>query len=1182
MTMEQFAHLHVHTEYSLLDGACRIDALMDRVAALGQPAIAVTDHGVMYGAIDFYRAAKARGIHPVIGCEVYVAPKSRFDKNYANGEWHRHLILLCENMEGYRNLIHMVSLSFSEGFYVKPRVDLELLRKHHKGLICLSACLAGEIPVKLMNGDYDGAKETALQYRDIFGEGNYFLEVQDHGIAAQRDVNRAIFHIAEETGIPLVATNDAHYIAREDARLQDVLMAIQMGKTVDDPSRMKFETEEFYIKSREEMERLFASHPEALDNTVKIAARCQVEFEFGKYHLPAFDVPQGYTAAGYLQKKCDEGFAARYPHDDGTIRQRLQYELDMIGKMGFVDYFLIVSDFIGYAKGKGIPVGPGRGSAAGSVVSYCLGITDLDPIQYSLYFERFLNPERVSMPDIDVDFCYVRRPEVIEYVTEKYGKDRVAQIVTFGTMAARGAIRDVGRALSIPYGEVDAVAKQVPNELHITIDKALKVNPELQKLYAGDPKIKDLIDTARGLEGMPRHASTHAAGVVITKDPVDTYVPLARNDEQMVTQYTMGTLEELGLLKMDFLGLRNLTVIADAEKLIRRSVPDFSIDRAPLDDPETYAMLAQGKTMGVFQLESAGITNVVTGLKPQSIEDITAVVALYRPGPMQSIPQYIACKHDPSKVKYRHPLLEPILSVTYGCMVYQEQVMQVFQSLAGYSLGKADMVRRAMSKKKMKELEKERLNFIHGNPELGIDGAVKRGVPEPVAAAIFDEILDFANYAFNKAHAVCYAVVSFRTAYLKCHYPSEYMAALLTSVLDSSGKISEYIAACKDMGIRVLPPDVNESEDGFSVSGDNIRFGLAAIKNVGRNFMRQLVAEREENGRFVSLTDFCERMHAHELNKRALESLIKAGAFDSTGARRSQLLAVYEQVADAVASSRRKNLEGQLDLFGMGGVEQAAPADSLPDLPELSEKERLSMEKETTGLYLSGHPMEAYQPLAQRSGAVAIQTIVDDLGADAEMPAYRDGMYVRLACVITGVRLKSTKSGSTMAYVTAEDITGSIELVVFSRTLQQAGAYLAEDNAVLLEGRIDAREEEAPKLVVSNVYPLTEDQVSALAPLRQDAVPHRPRPAAPVPAAPAPPASGSGERLYLKVPSMEGEPCEQVKQTLLSARGPLPVVFYVDDTKKKLLAPRSLWIQKDFAVVEKLRFLLGEKNVIIK
>ena len=940
--MEQFAHLHVHTEFSLLDGACRIEQLMDRVAQLGQPAVAVTDHGVMYGAIDFYRAAKKRGIHPVIGCEVYVAPRSRHDRAYTGGEWHSHLILLCENMAGYRNLIHMVSLGFIEGFYMKPRVDHELLKQYHEGLICLSACLAGELPRLISDGRYEEAKKTALWYRDVFGEGNYFLEIQDHGIPEQAEVNRQLIRMSKETGIPLVATNDAHYLTREDAALQDVLMAIQMGKTVDDPTRMKFQTEEFYIKSEGEMRQLFADAPEALSNTLQIAARCQVEFEFGKYHLPQFDVPEGYTAETYLRKRCDEGFAQRYPDGGEEVRQRLQYELDMIAKMGFVDYFLIVSDFIGFAKRSGIPVGPGRGSAAGSIVAYCLGITDLDPIHYSLYFERFLNPERVSMPDIDIDFCYVRRPEVIQYVTEKYGADHVAQIVTFGTMAARGAIRDVGRALNIPYNEVDVIAKQVPMELHITIDKALKSNPELKKMYDGDPKVKNLIDTARALEGMPRHASTHAAGVVITKDPVDTYVPLSVNDGQPVTQYTMVTLEELGLLKMDFLGLRNLTVIADAEKMIHRRSPDFRMDNVPLDDEATYQMLWKGSTMGVFQLESGGMTNVVMNLRPQSIEDITAVIALYRPGPMQYIPRYTECRHNPEKVTYKHPLLEPILSVTYGCMVYQEQVMQVFQALAGYSLGKADMVRRAMSKKKFKELEKERINFIHGNEELGIDGAVRRGVPAETAAAIFDEILDFANYGFNKSHAVCYALVAFRTAYLKCHYPREYMAALLTSVLDWAGKVSEYIAAARDMGIRVLPPDVNESYDEFSVSDNAIRFGLSAIKNVGRGFMKQLVQERERGGKYRSFQDFCDRLGSYDLNRRALESLIKAGAFDSMGANRRQLLMVYPRVLDAANASRRRNLEGQLDLFGMGNEEIRDAHIALPNVQEFPRRERLA------------------------------------------------------------------------------------------------------------------------------------------------------------------------------------------------------------------------------------------------
>ena len=1171
--MVPFAHLHVHSEYSLLDGACRIEGLVDRVAALGQTACALTDHGVMYGVIDFYRACKAKGIHPVIGCEVYLAPHSRFDRSYLNGEWHSHLILLCENMTGYRNLIHMVSLGFAEGFYMKPRIDMELLRQHSEGLVCLSACLAGVIPRALAEGDMDGAYELCEQFLEIFDRDHFYLEVQDHGIEVQKKVNDGLYKLAEELNIGLVATNDAHYLTKQDARIQDVLMCIQMGKTVDDPTRMKFETQEFYIKDADEMAALFPEHPEALENTVKIAERCQVEFEFGKYHLPEFDVPEGYTALQYLQKLCNEGFAARYPDDDGTVRKRLQYEIDMITKMGFVDYFLIVSDFIGYAKRQGIPVGPGRGSAAGSVVSYCLGITDLDPIHYSLYFERFLNPERVSMPDIDVDFCYVRRPEVIEYVTNKYGKDHVAQIVTFGTMAARNAIRDVGRALSIPYNEVDVVAKQVPNELHITLDKALAINPELKKMYDEKPQVRELIDTARALEGMPRHASTHAAGVVITKDPVDTYVPLARNDEQMVTQFTMTTLEELGLLKMDFLGLRNLTVIADAEKMIRRHTPDFNIEKVDMGDKATYEMLGHGSTMGVFQLESAGITNVVTGLQPQSIEDITAVVALYRPGPMQSIPRYIECRHHPEKVTYKHPLLEPILKVTYGCMIYQEQVMQVFQSLAGYSLGKADMVRRAMSKKKMKELEKERINFIYGNEELGIDGAVKRGVPENIAASLFDEIMDFANYAFNKAHAVCYAVVSFRTAYLKCHYPREYMAALLTSVLDSSDKISEYIQAAREMGISVLPPDVNESYDGFSVSGRDIRFGLAAVKGVGRSFMKQLVEEREAGGLFTSFQDFCERMYDRELNRRALESLIKAGAFDSMGYRRSQLIKIVNAVVDAIAQSRRKNIEGQMDLFGMGNDAVQDTQIALPDIPEVSKRELLSMEKETTGLYLSGHPMDEYRELAQKASAASIRRIIDDLSGENASPAYKDGMTVRLACVITAVRLKSTKNGSMMAYVTVEDESASIELVVFPRSLQQCGAYLTEDSAVLLTGRIDAREDEAPKVLLNEAQPLTEAAVgSMLAKENPGQSVYSDQQAAKL----------APQKLYLRITSMKSDEWPHIKAVLLSQPGDTPVYLYPMDTKKKTLAKRAYWCQPDVPLLEKLRFLLGEEDVIIQ
>ena len=1187
-----FAHLHVHTEFSLLDGACRINNMMEHVKENGQTAIAITDHGVMYGVIDFYRAAKEAGIKPIIGCEVYVARRTRHDKVHGMDNNPYHLVLLCENETGYRNLMHIVSVSFAEGFYNRPRVDLELLKQYHEGLIALSACIAGQVPSQLLQQNYEGAKRTALEYRDIFGADNYYLEIQDHGLPEQRDVNRGILRIADETGIPLVATNDAHYTRREDAKLQDVLMCIQMGKTIEDADRMRFETEEFYLKSEEEMAALFPEHPEALENTMKIAERCNVDFTFGEYHLPSFDVPDGYTAKEYLHKLCMEGFDERYDPNDTEKRERLQYELDMIERMGFVDYFLIVWDFIHYAKTHGIPVGPGRGSAAGSMVAYCLDITTLDPLQYSLYFERFLNPERVSMPDIDVDFCYERRQEVIDYVTEKYGADHVAQIVTFGTMAARNAIRDVGRALNIPYGDVDVVAKLIPNEPHITIEKAMAASEQLRQMYDNDQTIHRLIDTARSLEGMPRHASTHAAGVVITNEPVDHYVPLAANDGNMVTQFIMTTLEELGLLKMDFLGLRNLTVLSDAERMVKQKQPDFCLNDISLNDDATYAMLAQGKTAGVFQLESAGITNVVTGLKPHSIEDITAVVALYRPGPMQSIPRYIACKHDPSLVKYKHPLLEDILSVTYGCMVYQEQVMEVFRKLAGYSLGKADMVRRAMSKKKMEELAKERTNFIYGNEELGIDGAVKRGVDEKTAESIFDEIMDFANYAFNKAHAVCYAVVSYQTAYMKCHYPKEYMAALLTSILDVSNKVSGYINACRGMGIRVLPPDINQSSEGFTVSEDGIRFGLAAIRNVGRSFLKELEKERQNNGLFESFEDFCERMYSSDLNKRAVEGLIKAGAFDSLGDRRSQLLAVYETVLSAIANSRRRNLEGQMNLFGMGQEDNARPTVVLPNIPELNKHELLSMEKETTGLYLSGHPMDEYRELAEQANCAQIQNIENDLSGENTMqPAYRDGMSVLLAGVITSVRLKTTKNNSMMAYVTAEDLTGAAELIVFSSTLQQAGEALREDKAVWIVGRIDAREDEAPKIIASAVYPLSADTLEQAQKSVQDGsrydrrgnVPARERRQAPQQRQqPIHPGQKCRRTLYLRIKNMNDEKLEQIKPILQENRGDMPVILFCSETRKKMLAPRSMWIYLNLSVIDKLRFILGEENVIIK
>ena len=942
-----FVHLHVHTEYSLLDGACRIRDLPKLVKELGQTACAITDHGVMYGAVDFYRACKAEGIHPIIGCEVYVARRTRFDKQHEFDAESRHLVLLCKNETGYRNLSYMVSQAYIEGFYIKPRIDMELLRAHSDGLIALSACLAGEIPKRLMNGDYNGAKAYALEMRGIFGE-DFYLELQDHGIAEQTEVNRGLLRLHNETGIPLVCTNDAHYLRKEDAENHDVLLCIQTGKTVDDENRMRYEPRNFYIRSTEEMETLFAGYPDAVANTEKIAEKCQLEFTFGKYHLPEFKLPEGYDSPTYLRKLCDEGFARRYGQAKPEYRKQLDYELDMIEKMGFTDYFLIVSDFVRYAKRRGIPVGPGRGSAAGSMVSYCLEITDIDPMKYDLYFERFLNPERVSMPDIDMDFGDTRRGEVVEYVRKKYGDDHVAQIVTFGTMAARAAIRDVGRALNMTYAEVDVVAKLVPagpGALHITLQEALKLSKQLADMYREEPKVKKLIDTAMALEGMPRHASTHAAGVVITKLPVYEYVPLARNDDAVVCQYVMTTLEELGLLKMDFLGLRNLTVLDDAVKMVQQREPEFALSKIPDDDAETYDMISRGQTAGVFQIESTGMTGVCVGLKPQSIEDITAVIALYRPGPMESIPRFIACKHDPKLVTYKHPRLVPILSVTYGCIVYQEQVIRIFQELGGFSLGQADMVRRAISKKKAKEIEKERQAFVYGDAERGIKGCIANGIDEKTAQAIYDEIYDFANYAFNKAHAVSYAVVAYQTAYFKCHYTKEYMAALLTSVLDNSDKVAGYIGECRDCGIALLPPDVNRSSDRFTVEPDGIRFGLVAIKNIGRGFIQSVVREREQGGSFTSLQDFCDRMYdCGDMNKRAVENLIRSGAFDSMGARRSQLLAVYEKVLDGIGNVRRRNVEGQIDFFGMSAANSTVETVVMPDIPEFTATERMHME----------------------------------------------------------------------------------------------------------------------------------------------------------------------------------------------------------------------------------------------
>ena len=1149
-----FVHLHVHTEYSLLDGACRIASMMERVKELGQDTIAITDHGVMYGCIDFYKAAKDAGVKPIIGCEVYVAPRTLADRVHKIDDSPYHLVLLCENMTGYQNLCKLVSEGFVNGFYGKPRVDIALLEQYHEGLIALSACLAGGVQQYLLHEDYDAAKAYALKMAEIFGEGNFFLELQDHGIPEQTPVNQGILRLARETALPLVVTNDAHYLRREDAKMQDIMLCIQTGKTVDDADRMKFQTEEFYLKSEEEMRALFPNCPEAFDNTVKIAQRCNVEFVFHEYHLPSFPVPQGYDSESYFRKLCTEGFAERYPHKPQEYLDRLEYEIGVISRMGYVNYYLIVWDFIRYAKENGIPVGPGRGSGAASIVAYCMHITEVDPMKYALIFERFLNPERVSMPDFDTDFCQERRGEVIDYVVRKYGADHVAQIATFGTMAAKGAIRDVGRVLNFSYAETDQVAKQVPNTPKITLDEALSVSPKLKEMYDGDERIKMLIDTAKSLEGMPRNTSTHAAGVVITADPVVTYVPLSRNDDTIVTQYTMTTIEELGLLKMDFLGLRNLTVIEDAQRQIRLEEPDFAIGKVRDDDPATFAMLAEGKTQGVFQLESAGMTGVCMNMRPTSIEDITAIVALYRPGPMDSIPAFIANKLDHRKITYKTPMLEPILKVTYGCIVYQEQVIEIFRSLGGYTMGQADNIRRAISKKKMKVIEAERKVFVYGDAEQGIPGAVAKGVSEQAAQSIYDEIVDFANYAFNKAHAVCYAVVSYQTAYLKCHYPRQYMAALMTSVIsaqDSGAKISGYIAECKEMKIPVLPPDVNKSQDHFSVEGNAIRFGLGAIKNVGRGLNRTIVRKRQD-GAFRSLEDFLQRMGEGELNKRAVENFIKCGAMDCFGYHRSELLSVFESMMDCIASTRKKNLDGQMGLFGML-EEDTSTAIPIPKMPEASKAELMMMEKETTGMYISGHPMDDYRAMLRGTHVVPIGSLM------GEESTVQDEQIVSVAGIVQAIKMKTTRSGSMMAYVTVEDDTASMEMLAFSNALGQYGGYIRENSPVVITGRLSVRDEKDPQIVINRARPISD---FADRPQEQE---------------PQAPAVRSGT-LYLRLDSEDGPLFRKIKAILNMFPGDSTAVVYFADTKVR----RGTRCAIDSRMLEELKSVLGNENVVVK
>ena len=1154
-----FAHLHVHTEYSLLDGACRIERLLDAAQQLGQDAVAITDHGCMYGVVDFYKAAKKRGIHPVIGCEVYVARRTRFDKIHELDKGSRHLVLLCENDTGYRNLIALVSKAWVEGFYTKPRVDLDLLRQHHEGLIALSACLAGEIPQALLRGDFPGAKEAALLYREIFGAENFYLELQDHGLPDQKRINPQLIRLSRETGIPLVATNDCHYIAPEDSKMHRVLLCIQTGHTVEDEDTLEFGSEEFYLKSEGEMAALFPDVPEALENTEKIARRCQVDLEFGQTKLPAFTTPDGSDNLEFFQRLCRQGLLDRYgEHPPEAYVQRLDYEMGVISQMGYVNYYLIVWDFIRYARSVKIPVGPGRGSGAGSLAAYCLRITNVDPMRYDLLFERFLNPERVSMPDFDIDFSDERRDEMIDYVVDKYGADHVAQIVTFGTMAARGALRDVGRALNIPYGKVDQVAKLVPNSLGMTLDTALKQSKELREKVESDPQVQELFQMARKVEGMPRHASTHAAGVVITDRPVMDYVPLSKNDDAVVTQYTMTAIEELGLLKMDFLGLRNLSVIDHAQQMIAAKEPGFSMETIPQDDPQVFHMLSQGQSVGVFQLESSGMKRLLTQAQPTCVEDLIAIISLYRPGPMQFIPQYVESRKDPSSVKYRHPLLRPILEPTGGCIIYQEQVMQIFRDLAGYSLGRADIVRRAMAKKKHDVLEREREVFLHGKQrEDGsweIDGCLRRGVDQQTAETLFQEIESFASYAFNKPHAAGYAVVAYETAYLKCHYPCEYMAALLSSVLGQAGKVAEYIEECARLEIAVLPPHVNYSGVGFTVVGKNIRFGLQAVKNLGRGVIARMVEERRGGGEFTSFYNFCKRMSGRDFNRRAVESLVKCGALDGLGNNRREMLLSVERVMESLEADKRRNVEGQLGFFDSPQSGEAGEP-SLQKAEDFSTADKLSMEKEVTGMYLSGHPMAAYAGLYQTGGYARMDEILQSAG-DQEAGRYQDGQWVTVLGMVVGVRKKATKNNTQMAFVSLEDVYGALTVLLFSQALEQYGNLLYEGAVVEVAGKLSFTENKEPELVC-NAMSVPADPTSLGAPAEK---PVRPG-------------------LYLRFPSKEDPRYRKALQYIAIFDGVSDLYVSFQDTGKLLRAPAKYRVDVNRPLLRALEALLGEKNV---
>ncbi len=1144
-----FTHLHVHTEYSLLDGSNKIKEYVKRLKELGMDSGAITDHGVMFGVIDFYKEAKAQGIKPILGCEVYVAPNSRFDKEVTGGEdRYYHLVLLAENNQGYSNLMKIVSRGFTEGYYYKPRVDMEVLNQFHEGIICLSACLAGEVQRDISKGLYDEAKKAALRYEACFGKGNYFLELQDHGIPEQKTVNAALVRMSKELDIPLVATNDIHYTYAEDAQAHDILLCIQTSKLVTDTNRMRYEGGQYYVKSELEMRQLFPYAQEALDNTARIADRCNVEIEFGVTKLPKFDVPEGYDSWSYLNKLCFDGLAERYPDDDGKLADKLHYELGVIQKMGYVDYFLIVWDFINWAKSHDIPVGPGRGSAAGSIVSYCLHITNIDPIRYNLLFERFLNPERVYMPDIDIDFCYERRQEVIEYVERKYGKDKVVQIVTFGTLAAKGVIRDVARVLDMPYNFADSISKMVPNELNMTLNRALELNPELRNLYEQNEQVHYLIDMCKKLEGLPRHTSMHAAGVVICQKPADEFVPLSRgSDGAITTQFTMTTIEELGLLKMDFLGLRTLTVIKNAVRNVEKTHGIvIDVDKIDYDDKKVLASLGTGRTDGVFQLESQGMKNFMKELKPQNLEDVIAGISLYRPGPMDFIPSYIKGKNNPDLVTYETPQLEPILAPTYGCIVYQEQVMQIVRDLGGYTMGRSDLVRRAMSKKKAYVMEKERANFVHGNAEEGVPGCEANGIAPEIAEHIYGTMMDFAKYAFNKSHAACYAVVAYQTAYLKYYYPVEFMAALLTSVIDNPTKVSEYIMVCRNMNIQILPPDINEGEAGFSVSGNAIRHALTAIKNIGRPVIDAIVKERTEHGKFNSLKNFIERTAGLDVNKRAIEHFIKSGAFDSFGCTRRQLMSVYVQILDSIQNGKKGVMSGQMSLFDIVSEEEKAELEiKMPDVGEYDKELLLSFEKEVLGFYVSGHPMEEYEALWSKY--ITAKTTDFYLDEETHRTVVEDGSRATIGGMIMDKKIKYTKNDQIMAFLTVEDMVGSVEVIVFPKDYEKNSYKLTDENKVFIQGRVSVEEERDGKLI--------SEKITAF-----DEIPRK---------------------VWLKFPNMDSYISQekQLFDSIAQSDGNDTIVIYLEDSKQMKTLPPNRNIKADGEVLERLRGMLGENNV---